>query len=117
MNRTRVTPWRTAITPSPWVVEPYEPIRDLWMVRTSANLLIGPIFGFANAEAVAAAPATLELVRAAASHQARAFASGKAVNTAKLLAWFAEHRSQCAAVLKRRKRPPAAHKTRPRGTQ
>ena len=51
--------WDLPLTPAPWTVEPHTPQRDLWTVRTSFGLVIGPIFGKRNAHAVAKAPATL----------------------------------------------------------
>lgn len=54
---------RTA-APAPWKLEAQDRDRDLWRVRTSEGLVIGPISGKANAMLVALAPSFLaEAVR------------------------------------------------------
>jgi hypothetical protein len=55
--------WDNPLTPPPWTVEPHTPARDLWTVRTSLGLVIGPIFGKINADTIARAPRMLAVLQ------------------------------------------------------
>ena len=44
------------VPPGPWEVYPHAQERNLWMVKTSMGLVIGPIYGREVAIAIAATP-------------------------------------------------------------
>lgn len=47
------------VPPGPWEVYPHTQERNLWMVKTSMGLVIGPIYGREIAMAIAATPELL----------------------------------------------------------
>lgn len=67
MKRKPIVIHNTPITPAPWEFYqwggPDAEARDLWMVRISLGLVIGPIFGKKNAQLIAAAPVLYQAAR------------------------------------------------------